>query len=160
MSIIGSISNCRKPIANGSDRDVFYSKRYNCIIKKNRSFSTYRDFGVQTKNELRIFSEMTEEEKEVYPIIDIIDYKGEDVVLMKKCLPIMNLPIIRDDYYEEHGVMADDEESLSTICDYLGIDESNIYRVLHFIEKYGLQDIHIANLGLLNEKLVILDAGA
>ena len=159
MSIIGSISNCRKPIGEGADRLVFYSKRYKCIIKKDKVYPEFSDRGEQMEHEFAIFQQMTDEEKKVYPIINIVEYQGEKVILMKKCKPIHTFQVIMN--MRNNCEIGDIQtyESACKVCMALSLEMDSAETYHKFIKKYQLRDMHIYNVGVYENRLVVLDAG-
>lgn len=158
MSIINAIKNTKKILNTGADRFVTYSKKYDVIIKRNYS-NAYRDEDrEQTEQEVRIFGEMTEEEKEIFPIVDVIYYKNEKIILMKKCTPINKIINIRD-LPDGKWTYVSNMKSAKGLTEKLSLDDSYLEAYIAFIDKYELMDVHISNVGVYNNHLVILDAG-
>lgn len=158
MSIINSIKNTKIVLNCGADRYVSYSKKYDVIIKRNYSNARMENDFEQTEQEIRIFGEMTEEEKEIFPIVDVVYYKNEKIILMKKCTPINDLLNIFD-YWKTHSKYVSNIESAKELTKRLSLDDSYLERYVSFIDKYDLVDVHIDNVGVYNNHLVILDAG-
>lgn len=143
MSLINSIANFRKPIGSGISRNAYYSKKYNVVVKIGRR----NDVPRQSINEKTLFDIMTKREKEVFPIVQVLEYKGKLCIVMKKCTPVSDRTFIN-------------YRSTKQICDELGIDPSNNATIARMGRKYGLCDLHTGNLGIdENNRLVVLDGG-
>lgn len=149
MSLVNSVANCRKPFANGADRNAFYSKKYDVVIKKDRNRAYFDDRGEQMENEFQLFQLMLDDEREIFPIIDMFRYKGELVTIMKKC-DMLNIPFRCD--------CSDPFQTLE-IFELFNLDMSYYERFMNFVRKYEIVDLHRRNVGVLDNHLVILDAG-
>lgn len=153
MSIIGSISNCKKPIGSGMSRSAYYSKRYKCVIKIPKAYD-----DSQTRQEKALFEKMTPEEREYFPIKYFIEYKGKLCVIMHKCDSLekyLNTSLFDDEYWGS----LDDEEEIQSFCERYGFSEKNADMVAEIVSKYRINDLHFGNLAVYKGKLVIIDAG-
>lgn len=146
MSLAMSIKRVRKPFANGCDREVFYSKRYDVVIKKPKKNSWNGDDS-QFYRELRIFNAMTEEEKKIFPIVMIDEV--DKVIVMKRCKKLSNLEYMTASGLDFRERVYEDDKEVFPNCQ----------EFIDFIKKYRVCDLHIDNLGTYNGNLVILDAG-
>ena len=155
MSIRDAVKYCRKPLSHGCDREVFYSKKYNIIVKKQRSDSLDDDAMEQFANEKRIFEEMDSNENEIFPVIDIFDYKGRNVLLMKVCKPLSSYEVFRNKNFD----CVETIDEAIEVSKKLGLDMSYVLRYADFIRKYELQDLHYGNVGVYENHLVIIDGG-
>lgn len=158
MLFLDVIKNLGKPFANGIEREVFYSKKYNVVIKRDmeEGCNTYGDTvyheddsSEQTLREVEIFNDMTAEEKEVFPIINTVMYEGKYYIVMKKCEALL------EKFSEIPYHYGYDE-----LCDRLGLSKENNAILREMIDKYYIDDLHYNNLGVDDKnRLVILDAG-
>lgn len=161
MSIINAIANCKRPFNSGVDKIVFYSKKHDTIIKMARKNFYYGDStNDQIDRELEIFNRMTEQDKEIFPVIDILDYNGKMVILMKKC------KVIGEDkniYWRVRNyINRFDDTNLHTVnlvSDLLGLDKSYNKTLMNFIKTFNIGDLHLSNIGIYNNHFVIIDAG-
>lgn len=159
MSIINAIKNTKSVLGCGADRYVSYSKKYDVIIKRNYSNARMDNDFEQMEQEIRIFGEMTEEEKEIFPIVDVIYYKKEKIILMKRCTPL-NTIVCRKEFQKGLKISyVSSIEQAKIITEKLSLDSSYLERYISFIKKYDLIDVHFDNVGVYNNHLVILDAG-
>lgn len=149
MSLVNSVANCRKPFASGADRNAFYSKKYDVVIKKDRNKTYFDDRGEQMENEFKLFQTMLDDEREIFPIIDMFRYKGELVTIMKKC-EMLDIPFRCD---------CSDPFQVLEIFELFNLDMDYFKRFVAFVIKYDIVDLHKKNVGVLNNHLVILDAG-
>ena len=150
MSLEMSIKRVRKPFAKGCDREVFYSKKYDVVIKKNRADGMWNDTNKQFLRESRIFDRMTEEEKKIFPIV-MVD-KENEIIVMKKCN--RKTSFIQQQFVSrlQWGVEAEISKSFKEAV-------PNWAEFAAFVKKYKVADLHSANIGTYNGNLVILDAG-
>ena len=153
MSIIGSISNCKKPIGSGMSRSAYYSKKYKCVIKIPKAYD-----DIQTKQEKALFEKMTPEEREYFPIKYFVDYKGKLCVIMHKCEPLEKY-LDTSEFDDEYCGSLDDEEEIQMFCERYGFSEKNADMVVEIVSKYHINDLHFGNLAVYKDKLVIIDAG-
>lgn len=162
MSIYHEIANCGNPndrkygtrpvLGRGCDRTAYYSRKYNCVIKKAHSGSN------QSDNEKAIFEQIEQCDRIFFPYIGFIkDDNGDTAVLMRKidstiaeahyCMNSLNC-LCDDDRYEE----------VSKLAQQFKLD----FDIKHFcdvISKYSLSDLHSSNIGIYQGRLVIIDLG-
>lgn len=148
MALKHAIARCnsRTPLACGADRKVFYSPKYDVIIKMLKPNGDKE----QADNEKHIFENMSDKEREIFPIIDILEYQGKDVVIMKKCHSFKK--------YAFEGWLCHLED-IAIIGDRYNLSHEYDELLFNFIAKYELIDLHARNMGIMNNHLVILDAG-
>lgn len=148
--LIDFIATMGAPIASGYARRVNYSPRHNVIIKRTRGNSTDN----QTKREIELWRKMTPEERIVFPVVDVVEYKGISHIIMKRCRVVADLYSGRGDdtaYYER---------SLEDIVEDFGLDKEALPTLEAVVDKYDLRDLHGGNLGVDDHnRLVVLDAG-
>lgn len=162
MSVNNSIANCRRSFAHGSARQVFYSKKYDLVIKKPYPAGwNFAGANNQTMAEREMFMEMTPEEREFFPIVGFsTDSNGNEVILMKKIDGTLS------DFEYDYPFMECLEEMsnrlrhelLMNIKKELGLKFS-VAALLRLIEKYHIKDLHSENLGVYNNRIVIIDFG-
>lgn len=159
MSIIHSIINCRRPIAQGYARNIYYSKKYDVIIKKDKKHidKSYK----QNKYEFKIAQKLTDEEREIIPIVDAILIKGEIYILWKRVLSLDSICDERSYSLERLNYWWEKDEwyyNLLVLVDTLKL-KNNISEIISVAEKYKLDDLKTENFGILNNHLVIIDCG-
>ena len=176
MSIKNSIANVRQRIGGGCDRTAYYSKKYDAVIKVSSAFSqgtsgsSFDRYEIQNDREQDLFYMMTEAEKKVFPIIDVVDSRKQGlVVLMKRAIVAKRyVESLRLDCNPNWGKLYDSFENLNHNCltsvDYkvfksFGITITSVKNVVRFAKKYGIVDLHSSNLGIIGKNLVIIDAG-
>lgn len=142
MSLELSIKRVRKPIAKGLDRVVYYSKRYDLIIKKQRNFPRYDQFN----NELSLFQSLQENEKYLFPVVAF--YEELKTIVMRKARMLNDRE--REAYRAYNRTY--NPRYLKSIC-------SNAKEFANFTNKYGIEDLHSDNVGIINGQLVVIDAG-
>ena len=142
MSLEISIKRVRKPIAKGLDRVVYYSKRYDLIIKKQRNFPSYDQFN----NELSLFQSLQENEQYLFPVVAF--YEELKTIVMRKAR------MLNDEEKKAYSAYKRSYNPyyLKSIC-------SNGKEFTNFIEKYGIADLHCENVGIIDNQLVVIDAG-
>lgn len=159
MSIIHSIINCRRPIAQGYARNIYYSKKYDVIIKKDKKHidKSYK----QNKYEFKIAQKLTDEEREIIPIVDAILIKGEIYILWKRVLSLDSICDEKSYSLERLNYWWEKDEwyhNLLVLVDTLKL-KNNISEIISVAEKYKLDDLKTENFGILNNHLVIIDCG-
>lgn len=142
MSLETSIKRVKKPIAKGLDRKVYYSKKYNVIIKKEK----LRPYHNQFQNELNLFKKMDASEKYLFPVIAF--YEEEKVTVMKRARMLNP----EEEYNYRQYYNTEDSDYLKPIC-------SNSDAFDAFVQKYGIVDLHSNNVGIIDNELVVIDAG-
>jgi len=158
MSIINSIAKCKKRIGHGASRNVFYSRRYNVVIKRMRDPKCAFD-NDQMQSECELFDSMTEAEKEIFPITGYVELKnGEKVVMMKKCEVVDDLNEYRRAFFAADGYRTQVKfwDEAARIA---GLDTKTNKCLADFIKKNGITDVHHQNVGVLNNHFVLIDAG-
>ena len=149
MSIRNAIAQCRKPFASGRDRCAYYSRRYNVVIKMEKRLHN----AGQSRAEARMFMEMTDEEKKIFPIVDVVDYKGRICIIMKRCNSLRS-------YKTPYFSPIDSVYQLDDLCDEYNYNPVNNKAIIKMMQKYNIHDIHFDNIGLdENNALVLLDCG-
>lgn len=124
-------------VGSGADRNAFLSVESNVIVKCRRPVRHGRKMN-QNKIEAEIFARMTDEDKEVFPIIAAVKEGNEYYIIMEP-VDILN----RIGY-----AIAD------------SLYNAQISRLEPFIEKFKITDLHRENLGRRsNGNLCIVDAG-
>jgi len=154
-----TICKFKKSIGSGADREVFYSKKHDCVFKMpNREGCRFRmaDYNHQTLSEKLIFNKMTKEQFNFFPIVDVIDYNGINVIVMKKCVCLGDLKELEKNFSKHFHLMC--REDYSDLVNFLKID-NDVEEFFAFTNYFSISDLHFGNLGIYNNKLVILDAG-
>jgi len=136
-------------IGRGISRNVYKSLIPGYVIKEDNNG------GSQTFSESEIFKSMTLEEKEVFPVVAV----EENRIMMRLVL------VLEDFIYDDElDVLSDDdledEDVLFNFCEHYNIDVESVNKYLSFISKYDIRDLHTGNVGILDNKLVIIDAGS
>lgn len=156
MSLLNSIYNCRKPFAHGADRNAFYSKKYNVVIKKSKPNPGCSAYGSQNTNEARFFQKLDIKDREFFPVVTIVKTKKEMIIVMNFC------EVLCDIIHKNHellGCWADDIDGLRKIEKTLGMKRGSGKKFLDFCEKYDVCDLHLGNVGVYNNHFVLIDAG-
>lgn len=177
MSIINSIANVRRPIGAGVTRSAYYSKKYDVVIKidlenvcsaRDESFESEYN---QSSTEYDLFNSLTEKEKEIFPIVGIVHTKTKGVVvLMKRAKVVADIMSeVHRQSYKEFKLLYETMDNIrwhrklkNSDCELLkkyGISVTSARNVVKFAKKYNIGDLHKGNLGVINGKLVIIDAG-
>lgn len=163
MSLVHAIRNCRKPIGGGNGRRVYYSKKYDVIIKRPK-YGFFCSGEEQNEYEAELCGKLTDEEKEIIPIISYVKLTKDDeiVIIWKRVEPL------EEKLKTKHNELLEDlsywwrrheyKKNLKTIIEILSLDD-NIEQMLGLVEKYNLDDVKPENLGIMNNHLVILDCG-
>lgn len=161
MSLNNSIGNCRTPFAVGSSRQVFFSKKYNVVIKKPYEDGyNYHRANSQSIAEQKMYAELDDKEKEFFPIVGFTtDRNGDTIVLMKR---------IEHTLYElGEPIPYSCLEDVSMVRQSKWLNEMkkkynlkfSATRFIKVIRRLGIRDLHARNLGILGDKLVIIDFG-
>lgn len=162
MSIKNSIANCRKPFAVGSSRQVFYSKKYDVVIKLPYAEGHNSETAIdQTAKEKRLFNSLREEDKKYFPILDFVENRrtGETAIIMKRA----------DHTLEELGYMhpfdnfecfneTQQEDLLKKLKRRYRLN-LDIPEFIDMITRLRLIDLHHKNIAIMGDSLVILDFG-
>lgn len=150
MSLYSVAKSPQKFVGSGISRKAYYSRKHKVIIKK-----TYDRDTQQSENEITLFKMMTEEEKNVFPMVGYYYFDNMPVVIMRRCYPIEN--IIEDSMQYDF----DNPNDLKYIADIVGADESSVDDLIDFCWKYRITDLHQGNVALdkSNNRLVLIDAG-
>jgi len=166
MSIMNAIANCRKTIGSGMDRNAYYSKKYNLVIKRSRRGSCYDGATTdsQTLQEREFFLSLNDDERKFFPVIDYVQNKrGQWICLMHRCIPIMkygdeDTQIKMEDLYDEFSTLWK-ISVIDRICETLGLSKDFNADFLHFIKVNQIDDTHFYNVGIWNGHLVLMDCG-
>lgn len=168
MSIQHSIGRVKRSLGGGMDRVAYFSKKYDCVIKLVGSGGDTS----QSQNERILFEKMTEKEKEVFPILEVVDSSRGIAIIMKRAIVLRdyldkNFPNrwFSSDYNLRHALYKIDSDFTHfTANDYKiirqsGLSVQSVKNVMKFKRKYNLYDLHLGNLGIIGNNLVIIDAG-
>lgn len=161
MSLANSIANCRTSFAQGSSREVFYSKKYNVVIKKPYLYGhNYETANYQTQKEREIFNELTDEEKQFFPIIGFTkDKDGNDIVIMKKIdCTLEEVGLMLNKSCLQYMTQKEQAAQLQHVKKTLKL-KLNVSKFIKMVVTHGIIDLHCRNLGVLDGKLVIIDFG-
>ena len=149
MALIHTIANLKQPFAEGYARRAYYSRKYRVVIKRSKGTRTDH----QTLHEIKLWRSMTDEEKTVFPLLNVVEYKGVAHLIMKRCKVVSDLLKRKNNYYGS-GYSRDE------VVDMFGLDKEAYVIFKKVVHKYDIGDLHYSNLGVDNKKrLVILDAG-
>lgn len=160
-----------KEIGSGCFRIAYESKRTGLILKFPREGSLFDRCG-DTENEKEFFYSLKPHERKYFPVVRFIG----SVVVMKKCMVLEDIVGYNDacscclsqnctDCHERKGYIFDfnDEEgvrsSLYSICEIHNIPTNSIEPFLKVLEKMDYRDLHLGNIGVLNNHFVLIDAG-
>jgi len=150
MSLRSVARNPQKRIGRGIDRTAYYSKRHKVVIKKCHDWGSRE----QSLHEIELFKQMTEEEKEVFPIVGYYMFDNYPVVIMKKCIPL-------EDMMDCSNYDFDNWADVCEVADQIGATYESIKSFIAFVDKYNICDLHDGNIGFnpKNKSLVLIDAG-
>jgi len=158
MSLIQSIPKFRKKLGYGISREAFYSRKYQCVIKRSRPDGCgHRPIRSQMLAEINLFERMEESEREFFPVIEVLEYKEEKLIAMHLIKPISS----NKDWEQLFNSLwrLQTEEKYNTLCAQIGLDCSYNKAFWTFVRKYHIDDLHTANVGVYNNHLAIIDAG-
>jgi len=163
MSVMHSISNCKKMLNHGIDRAVYYSPKYDMIIKKEKPGGGESGKGCEAQfmYEKSFYEQLRPAERIFFPVIDFCAYKGRTVCLMHRCTCLTDLP----QYQELNSALSFGGWRYWTVSELrlifltLGLNTRFVKYFHNVITRFGLHDLHLGNLGVYNNHLVILDAG-
>lgn len=156
----------RKPLGIGCDRIAYYSPLYDRVFKRPRS----RD-NEQHKSELALIKRMNEKEKTVFPVDTVLEVKGVTFIVMRKC-EVLTKAMEHDDamfiftvldrigsrYYSDED-RESDNQTMAILYKKYHLDFSTFDTLTKFILRYDLYDLHPANLGIFENRIVIIDCG-
>lgn len=156
MGLRNSIANCKNKINTaGSSRNVYYSKKYNLVFKRDRIENP------QTTAEIVIFNKMTLEEKQIIPMVGVEYFSGKPTIIME-FVKILSTIKINNKPLEWHTVSCFQigllKEQMKVIIDLLELKD-NINEFCALVRKYSLMDLSIENIGIYNGQLTIIDFG-
>jgi len=137
-------------IGSGCSRDAYYARNENLVIK-----IPHCNGERQEENELNIFKNMKKFYLKIFPIVDIIEYNKRQITIMKKCE-------VLSEFAEDYDFDNVDWESFNDLLKLAqDLDLNTKYvRMLHkFIHEYKIYDLFENNLGVFENRLVIIDAG-
>ena len=137
-------------LGSGISREAYRSVIPGYVIKKD-----YTSYSSQQEGERRLFEQMTLDEKEVFPIVAI---EGP-YTMMKECKPLDELGGEFVDLPEDSSEI-EDEDFMREFFEKNGLNVDSLDRFYAFVEKYDIRDLHDGNVALLNNNLVIIDAGS
>ena len=139
-----------KPIGSGIARKAYYSPTFDLVFKVEKEKNSH-----QNLKEISFIQQLTAEEKDIFPVVDVITYKHQKIIVMKRVT-----------LYTKHSFATEYRDSPEEIFDYLTwyceinhIQVSNIPEVVNFIKKYRIFNVHQENVGIYNGKLVLIDIG-
>ena len=107
------------------------------------------------RKEIRLISQLTEEEKEIFPVIEVEVYKKRLVLVMKRA-QLYAAGCFNCDWDDGRESLT---RNLTNYCRDNILTVDNIDKVVEFIVKYKVQDVHRKNIGVIGTKLVIIDMG-
>ena len=169
MSIMNSIANVSNPLGSGVDRSAYYSKKYDVVIKITHSWN--RGTGEQSDSEKYLFNRLTEKEKDIFPIVGVIEHKQKGTIILMKKAEVLSSFLSKINYRAKnrdflYDLMCDircyswkNTKKNREICQSFGINPESIRPLINFSKKYYVGDLHLSNLGVIKGNLVILDAG-
>lgn len=153
MSILQTIAQLRRPIAYGASREVFYSKRYDVIIKRQQEDGCWM-LGDQNQVEYDLWKSLSDDKKKFLPILDGVMYKGRLHLIMKRCKTFADLG------YSWHKFVLHNENETIDFADSHKLDRKWMLELSSFAMEYALGDLHAHNVGLDPDgRPVIIDAG-
>lgn len=168
MSLKQAILSCNNPhhriLGAGLERIAFYSPTYDCVFKRSRVGAC----SYQQAIELHIIANMTYAERAIFPVESSLFVGGKQYIIMKKCVPLTkrldgHASRVLIGYLLEHiqpnPNISFYESCVSEIIDRLHLDRSYIQLLANFIKRFLITDIYSGNLGIYNNRLVILDCG-
>lgn len=145
------IEKFTETLGHGADRIALYSEEYDLVLKYNMHYNPQEDD--QTLNERRIWDKMTSREKLVFPAVKFFCVEEKWYVVMRKVIPFASLNI----HFSSYEVGTNNFECY---CLEAHANLKNIAMIRSISYKYGLHDLHSANLGMLpNGDIVIIDMG-
>lgn len=135
------LTHLGQPFASGLDRQAFYSRKYNVVVKQRRpNRSLYN--ADQMKSETEIFLHMTDEDFEVFPIISIVSFLNQTFIVMERCEIFQHIP-----YSTRHSINRN-------------ISRDNKRKIDSFIDRFEIFDLHDENMAVRdNGYICIIDAG-
>jgi hypothetical protein len=156
MSIVNSMANCRTEYNSGLDKVVYRSKKYDVVFKMPKRGLT----NSQIESEARLFSLLTKKERKYFPVKEVTTYKSRTVIIMEFC----------QDFYRTftHGEASaisyfvagyGKNKELPNICEKYGLKMTDLRALHRLIEKYQIHDIYPDNLGIRNNRIVLIDGG-
>lgn len=160
-----------KEIGSGCSRTAYESKRTGLILKFPK-YSSLFNRCCDTENEKEFFYSLEPHERKYFPVVRFIG----SVVVMKKCVALEDIVGYNDDCSccslqncshcdKKQGYIFDfdDEDgvrrSLYSICKKHDIPTKSIEPFLKVLEKMDYRDLHLGNIGVLNNHFVLIDAG-
>lgn len=165
MNIEREIAKFKDSIGSGCEREAFYSKKYDVVIKLPLSIN----HQTQSRREKEIFDLLTKEERELFPVVKFVETSRGLAIVMKKVSIVSDLldsvrnwtlqREVRDvvDIIRYGSVMEDTNLNL---LKEIGVeDTSSFEKLFNFKVKYNLSDFHFSNIGVLDGKLVAIDLG-
>lgn len=144
-----SLEHFSHPFASGSDREAFYSRKYNLVFK----VSLNRDDESQTKEEYQFFESVIDEYKSIIPIIAFVEYDGMLWTVSKKIRTASSFGLYRNLRYDQKAILRYATQHHFII--------PNFKLVVDFLEHYRyLGDLHASNWGFDKEwNIHIIDCG-
>ena len=135
------LTHLGKPFASGLDREVFYSEKYNVVVKKRRSNRSVYTVD-QMKSETKIFLHMTDDDFDVFPIIDVVIFHEQPFIVMEPCKVFRKIPY----------------DTLDTLNQ--NILRENKRKIDSFIDRFEIFDLHEENMAVRkNGYVCVIDAG-
>lgn len=142
-----------KALGSGMCRKAYYSPRHQVVFKIDQE--SYEGMSRQMRQEIEKAKSLTEEEKEIFPIIAVEVYKGRTVMIMKRAT------LYRDHFFNCDWYESRDEitRTLTYYCAVNKLVVDNLEQVVDFIINHQVQDVHRNNIGVVGTKLVVIDMG-
>jgi hypothetical protein len=137
-------------LGSGCSRDAYYARNENVVIKIPHSSA-----GRQEKNEFNIFKSMHKFYLKVFPVVDIIKYNKKQITVMQKCEVLAEFA----EDYDFYSIDWESYDDLLKLAQDLELDTRYVRMLHRFITEYSLYDLFENNLGVFENRLVIIDAG-
>lgn len=169
-------------IGEGAYRIAYESQKSGLVFKVPRYgglFGRYED----TENEREFFYSLKPHERKYFPVVRFVG----SVVVMKKCIALTDIvgkgysntydPCSncscsscgqcdqnnsnKEDMFFRYGFYNKEEtiETLHRICEDYDIPTDSIKEFIKVLEKMHFNDLHLGNIGVLNNCFVLIDAG-
>ena len=156
MSIVNSMANCRTAYNSGRDKVVYRSKKYGVVFKMPKEGLT----NLQIESEARLFSLLTKKEKKYFPIKEVTTYKSCTVIIMEFCQDFSRAFTHEEAYAISYFVAGyGKNKALPNICEKYGLKMTDLRALHRLIERYQIYDIYPDNLGIWENRVVLIDGG-
>lgn len=135
------LTHLGKPFASGLDREAFYSEKYDVVVKKRRSKRSIYNTD-QMKSETEIFLHMTDDDFEVFPIIDVVSFCDGLFMIMERCEVFAHIPYHTLDSINRTAT------------------KENQSKIDSFVDRFDISDLHEENMAVRkNGYICVIDAG-